>query len=308
VIETRVATEPEMRAWLSDWRARLNSWYGTQPAGPAGWVSAQVEQRVAGFTSAPESVLHALIDGDELIGMLAVSAIEQDGRPGTVVSDIWIAPGHRRRGYGKLALARAEEWARARRGRSVRLVTDPAQPAHAALFAAYPVRALQMIKELSGPGDLADGLEGRPMMAAEYAGWRAETERGYVSDAVQAGDMLPELAAASAAAQTDQLLPDGLSTADHSFLCLCAGEQVVATNWIAHHRAPGMSWVYAVEVHEGFRGKGYGRAAMVIGELAALGAGDTHLALNVFGHNHVAISLYNGMGYRAYDAGRSVDL
>jgi len=61
-------------------------------------------------------------------------------------------------------------------------------------------------------------------------------------------------------------------------------------------------------VHEGYRGKGYGRAAMVIGERATLDAGDTHLALNVFGHNHIAISLYNGMGYRAYDAGRSVDL
>ena len=307
MIETRVATDRETQAWLSDWRARLSSWYAPS-AGPAGWASAQVERRIAGFTSAPESVLRALTDGDELIGLLAVSAIEQDGLLSAVVSDIWIAPGHRRLGYGRLALARAEEWARARQARTVRLVTDPAQPAHAALFAAYPVRALQMIKKLSGPGLLADGLEGRPMTDAEYGDWRAEMERGYASDAAQSGDMLPEQAAASAAAQTDQLLPNGLKTPDHTFLCLCAGGEVVATNWIAHHRAPGMSWVYAVEVHEGYRGKGYGRAAMVIGERAAHDAGDTHLALNVFGHNHVAISLYNGMGYRAYDAGRSVDL
>ena len=307
MIETRVASDREAQAWLSDWRARLSSWYTAQ-AGPAGWASARVEQRIAGFTSAPESVLRALTDGDELVGFLAVSAIEQDGLPGTVVCDIWIAPGHRRRGYGRLALAKAEEWARAGRSRSVRLMTDPAQPAHAALFAAYPVRALQMIKELSGPGGLADGLEARPMRDTEYADWRAEMERGYASDAAESGDMLPEQAAASAAAQTDQLLPNGLSTANHSFLCLCAGDEVVATNWIAHHRAPGMSWVYAVEVHERCRGKGYGRAAMVIGERATLDAGDTHLALNVFGHNHVAISLYNRMGYRAYDAGRSVDL
>ena len=47
---------------------------------------------------------------------------------------------------------------------------------------------------------------------------------------------------------------------------------------------------------------------MIIGERATLEAGDTHLALNVFGQNHVAISLYTAMGYRAYDAGRSVDL
>jgi len=307
VIETRVATDRETQAWLRDWRVRLNSWY-TPPAGPAGWASAQVKQRIAGFTSAAESVLHALTDGDELIGLLAVLAIEQDGQQGAVISDIWIAPGHRRRGYGRLALAKAEEWARARQARTVWLVTDPAQPAHAALFAAYPVRALQMIKKLPGPGILADGLEGRPMTDAEYGDWRAESERGYASDIADSGSMLPEQAAASSVAQFNQLLPGGLNTPNHTFLCLWAGDEVVATNWIAHHRAPGMSWVYAVEVHEGYRGKGYGRAAMVIGERATLDAGDTHLALNVFGHNHVAISLYNGMGYRAYNAGRSVDL
>jgi GNAT superfamily N-acetyltransferase len=307
MIETRVATDREMQAWLSDWRGRLSSWYA-QPDLPAGWVPAQVDRRIAAFTSAPESVLHALTDGDELIGMLAAVALEQDGRPGAGVSDIWIAPGHRRRGYGRLALAKADEWARARQARTLWLVTDPAQASHAALFAAYPVRSLQMIKELSAPGVLADGLTGRSMTEAEYADWRAEMERGYASDLAESGSMTAEQAAADAKAQTDQLLPNGLSTADQAFLCLCAGEDVVATNWIGHHRAPGMSWVWAVEVHQGYRGKGYGRAAMVLGERASLDAGDTHLALNVFGHNHVAISLYTAMGYRAYDAGRSVDL
>jgi GNAT superfamily N-acetyltransferase len=307
MIEMRVATDREMQAWLTDWRARLGAWY-TQPDVPAGWVSAQVDRRVAGFNSAPESVLHALTDGDERVGLLAVSAMEQDGQPGAVVSDIWIAPEHRRRGYGRLALARAEEWARARQARTLWLVTDPAQASHAALFAAYPVRALQMIKELSLPGVLADGLEARPMMHAEYADWRAEMERGYAAGIANSGSMTAEQGITAAAAQTDQLLPNGLSTANHTFLCLCAGEEAVATNWIGHHRAPGMSWVYAVEVHDGQRGKGYGRAAMVLGERATLHAGDTHLALNVFGSNHTAISLYNSMGYRAYDAGRSADL
>jgi ribosomal protein S18 acetylase RimI-like enzyme len=45
---------------------------------------------------------------------------------------------------------------------------------------------------------------------------------------------------------------------------------------------------------------------MNIGEQAALDAGDTHLALNVFGHNEVAIRLYDSMGYRRYEDARSV--
>lgn len=307
MIDTRVATDQERQAWLRDWQARLDSWYA-RPDVSAGWVLAQVERRIAGFNSAPESVLQTLTDGNELIGLLAVAAVEQDGQQGTVVYDIWIAPGRRRQGFGRLALTKAEEWAKARRARTIWLVTDPAQPSHAALFAAYPVRALQMIKELPGPGVLADGLRGRPMTDAEYGVWRAQAERGYAADIAASGSMLPEEAAAVAAAQTDQLLPNGLSTANHTFLCLCAGEEVVATNWIGHHYVPGVSWVYAVEVHEGHRGKGYGRAAMILGERATLDAGDTHLALNVFGQNNVAISLYNALGYRAYEAGRSVDL
>jgi RimJ/RimL family protein N-acetyltransferase len=161
VIETRIATDRERQAWLRDWQVRLASWYAKSDV-PAGWVSTQVDRRIAGFNSAPESVLHALTDDDELIGLLAVSAIQQDGQRSTVVCDIWITPGHRRRGYGKLALAKAEEWARARQARTVRLSTDPAQASHAALFAAYPVRALQMIKELSGQGSSPTGSKGGP--------------------------------------------------------------------------------------------------------------------------------------------------
>jgi ribosomal protein S18 acetylase RimI-like enzyme len=47
---------------------------------------------------------------------------------------------------------------------------------------------------------------------------------------------------------------------------------------------------------------------MILGEQATLAAGDTYLGLNVFGHNDVAIGLYESMGYRAYDHGRSIEL
>ena len=146
------------------------------------------------------------------------------------------------------------------------------------------------------------------MTQAEFADWRAETVRGYAADIVESGTLPAAEAAVAAATQFDQLIPDGLLTEDHSFLCLCASGEVVATNWLGHHRSPGTSWVFGVETHENHRGKGYGRAAMIVGERATLAAGDTHLGLNVFGHNDVAIAMYVGMGYRAYDHGRSIEL
>jgi GNAT superfamily N-acetyltransferase len=336
------ATEAERREWLSDWRSRLRSWYG-RPDAPPGWAAQQAEVSVSMFRS-PGSELIALLAGEEdrerdsdrnrdghrdrdshrdrnsgrdsgqgrdggsATGMLAVSLIDQNGTADAMLCDLWIAPAHRGTGNGARALRLAEEWAREHRAGSLWMLTDPGDPGHAALFARYPIRAQRMISKLDGPGELAAGLEGRPMAEAEYAAWRAGEERGYAADATDSGSMSAGEAAAAAAAEFDRLLPDGLCTPGHSFLCLCSGGEVVATNWLLHHRDPGVSWVYAVQVREQFRGRGYGRAAMVIGERAALGAGDTHVALNVFGHNHVAIGLYSSMGYRAYDHGRSLDL
>lgn len=79
-------------------------------------------------------------------------------------------------------------------------------------------------------------------------------------------------------------------------------------NWLCHHREPGASWVYGVEVSERHRGQGYGRAAMIAGEQATLAAGDTHLSLNVFGGNAVATRLYERMGDQTVDQSRSIDL
>jgi hypothetical protein len=49
------------------------------------------------------------------------------------------------------------------------------------------VRAQQMIKRLSSPGSLADGLAGGPMTEEEFAAWRAELVRGYATDIAGSG-------------------------------------------------------------------------------------------------------------------------
>ena len=307
VISTRPAANDESQAWLEDWRARLHAWYA-QPDVTEAWVAAQVERQLAIRHAAQASATFALMADGVRVGMLAAAAGQQAGSRWGVISDVWIAPQFRGRGYGAGAIRAAEAWARGRGAAVMQAVTNPADPAHAALLARYPVRAHQMIRELASVPPLAAGLEGRAMSSAEFAKWRAEMVRGYAADITDSGSLPAAEAGASAAAQFDRLLPDGLATAGHTLLCLCAGGEVVATNWIGHHVGPGMSWVYGVEVHAGQRGRGYGRAAMVIGEQASVRAGDSHLGLNVFGHNAVAIGLYRGMGYRGYDDARSIDL
>jgi ribosomal protein S18 acetylase RimI-like enzyme len=307
VVRTRAATEAETAAWQDNWRTRLRGWYDRPDVAPD-WVTEQVERQLSRPGAAAASAVFALDNGPNLVGMLAVALTQQDGNISAAISDIWIVPEHRRKGHGTAALRHAEAWAASQQARSVWVLADPADPVHAAFFAGYPVRARQMIKTISGPGELAAGLEGRSMTDSEFADWRAESVRDYAADMTDSGTLPAAQAAIASATQFDQLLPAGLHTENHSFLCLCAGGEVVATNWIGHHYSPGVSWVYGVETHEGHRGKGYGRAAMVIGERATISAGDTHLGLNVFGHNAVAISMYESMGYRAYEHARSIDL
>jgi GNAT superfamily N-acetyltransferase len=263
---------------------------------------------MAGRDSAVASQIFAIARAGAQVGILATSIADQGAGRLAVIDDIWVRPESRRQGIGAEALRGVAAWARDQHAQTIWLVSNPADPAHEALFAGYPVRSQQMIKKLSVPGPLAAGLTGRPMTEAEFSDWRAESVRGYAADMADSGSTPEDLALAESERQFDQLLPGGLKTANHSFLCLISGGEVVATNWIGHRYAPNTSWVYGVEVNEAHRGKGYGRAAMIIGEQATIDASDSQLGLNVFGHNDVAIRLYNGMGYRAYDLGRSVEL
>jgi GNAT superfamily N-acetyltransferase len=311
VTQLREATPSEATTWLDNWQTRLESWY-RRVDGTSGWTSEQVAGRVGGYQSAAPATTFAITaapDGsDEVVGILAVSSVAADVGPSVgAVSDLWIEPQYRRRGYAAEALQQAADWAREQGVASVWAVTDPSEPAHASLFAKYPIRAHHMIKRLS-PESLADGLRWRPMNDDEFADWRARGVEGYAAQVAESGSMTLDEAAARSSAEFDRLLPDGIHTTNQTFLCLCAGEEVVATNWIGHHRSAGTSWVWDVEVSEEHRGKGYGRAAMLAGEQATLDAGDSHLALNVFGQNAVAIGLYTSMGYLTAEQARSADL
>ena len=61
---------------------------------------------------------------------------------------------------------------------------------------------------------------------------------------------------------------------------------------------PLMAWVNDVEVEPSYRGRGYGRAAMLLGKREARALGMTSPALNVHGQNTTARSLYDRLVYQ----------
>ena len=78
-------------------------------------------------------------------------------------------------------------------------------------------------------------------------------------------------------------------------------ETKVGTLWLAtrEKRKSGEWFVYDIVINEEFRRKGFGRSAMRAAEDYVKSQGGTRLALNVFGPNVVARSLYESMGYNA---------
>jgi ribosomal protein S18 acetylase RimI-like enzyme len=118
----------------------------------------------------------------------------------------------------------------------------------------------------------------RPMTRAEWDEWMPRQMAGYAEHIAASGVMSAADAWAKAKADTARSFQAGYAT---------PGQLVFRL----------MAWVYNIEVDPAFRGRGFGRAAMILAEQEARSRGMTSLGLNVHGQNMVARSLYDSLGY-----------
>jgi len=141
----------------------------------------------------------------------------------------------------------------------------------------------------------------RPMTPAEFDEWQAALAEDYAAEQVAAGAWPEERAVDRARAENARLLPGGAATPRMLFLRAEDADGVhVGRSWVAldHPRgAPGVAFLYDIEVVESRRGQGLGRALLEATEDAAREAGATALELNVFGRNAAAVALYDSAGY-----------
>ncbi|MBT2448104.1 GNAT family N-acetyltransferase [Streptomyces sp. ISL-43] len=175
-------------------------------------------------------------------------------------------------------------------------------------FADYPVRGQIRMRAAAERPELPAGLTVRRLTEAEYPGWYAGEEAGYIADIVRAGVLTAEQAKAKSDEDFACYLPQGYLTPGHAFYAMEAGGQVVGTGWVNHGFLPGVTFGFSLEVYEEHRGKGYGRAAMALGEWATRQGGDEAMMFNVFGGNDVAMSLYDSTGFAVLNEFRSIEL
>ena len=109
----------------------------------------------------------------------------------------------------------------------------------------------------------------------------------------------PALAHSKAQADADSFFPGGRPAHGQLVLQLFEDGEPAGSLWIGP--VPGSTpthwWVWSIEIHEPQRGRGLGRAAMLLAEDEARSHGATQLGLNVFNHNERAVHLYETLGY-----------
>ncbi|MFE9451879.1 GNAT family N-acetyltransferase [Streptomyces sp. NPDC006739] len=119
------------------------------------------------------------------------------------------------------------------------------------------------------------------MTPAEYPEWLTSKKAAYVGDIVRAGALSPEEAVRKSDQDFAKLIPNGLATPGNTFLVLEAAGEQIGTGWLKHGYLPEVTYGYSLYIEDQHRGKGYGRAAMTVGEQATLAAGDSTLMVTV---------------------------
>ncbi|MEU5655879.1 GNAT family N-acetyltransferase [Streptomyces sp. NPDC047737] len=262
-----------------------------RPAGP-------IEQGADGARARTYDVC----DNGRPVGTVAISTDPVFGPTAGILQSLSVGEPDRRRGRGTIAALAAEEVLRSWGCTQVRLVAPADNEAARALASVlgYTERSRNMLKTLrrTAPA-LPAGVTGRPMTEREYAEWAATGVETYARSWMERG-VPEEQARLKSEADHAANLPDGQSTPGMYFHVLVHGEDVVGHVWVARRESPhaeDLGYVFDVEVREGNRGRGYGRALMHLAEEITLDAGLGLLGLHVFASNTPALRLYESLGY-----------
>ena len=149
-----------------------------------------------------------------------------------------------------------------------------------------------------------------PMTQPEFGTYLERLIPGYAADNIRAGYWSEDEALEKARKQTDALLSQGLQTKDHYLYTLYDDDIAVGMVWLRAEldRPVKSGFLFDVEVKEEFRGKGYGKQAMLLIEEKARELGIKRIGLHVFAYNDVAKNLYERIGYKVSSLNMLKDL
>ncbi|MEU9043378.1 MULTISPECIES: GNAT family N-acetyltransferase [unclassified Kitasatospora] len=241
------------------------------------------------------------------VGTLRTTSTPYGGQLWGEISELEVTEG-RGRGRGTFGALAAEEVLRHWGCVRVDARIPESAPIARALAATlgYTERMRTLNKRLTDAPALPAGLTARPIEAAALQAWLDGGAERFAHSLVASG-LTEEQARAKSGGDRRNLLPQGAETPGavlSSLYDAAGGSEPCGSIWVALHLrdlpdGEPLAWVMVVEVLPGHRGRGHGRALMLLAERECLAAGVRNLGLNVFADNEIAIRLYDSLGYSA---------
>lgn len=136
------------------------------------------------------------------------------------------------------------------------------------------------------------------MSPEELAQFREHTISEFAAEKARSEGLAPAEARDAAEKAWEKAAPD--ENQGHVIGRLVFEGEAVGVMWFVVRPEWGRPclWLYDIKIDEEQRGRGLGRAAMALLEEEARARGVDTIGLHVFGHNAVARSLYESLGFR----------
>ncbi len=139
---------------------------------------------------------------------------------------------------------------------------------------------------------------------SEYDFWFERSLKNYAESKMQANALSEKEAYDLSRSSFERLLPDGPKSKDQHFRVLKNPDgELAGYYWFAAIGAENnrKAFIYDIIIEEKWRGRGYGREAMLMIEDHAKSLALKQIGLHVFAFNKTAVHLYETLGYETTD-------
>lgn len=138
----------------------------------------------------------------------------------------------------------------------------------------------------------------RPITEEEFVHWKKGSRENYAREKEKEG-LSREDALAEAEASFQRHLGQGKDSPNHHVYSITLGGNVIGTLWWGAQKqgTAQVAWIYDITLVSTQRGKGLGKRTMEWAMADAKTKGFGKLGLHVFGHNKIARSLYESLGF-----------
>ena len=140
-----------------------------------------------------------------------------------------------------------------------------------------------------------------PIHEEDFAEFLRESLNHFIEDLQVSEKISLKEAKTRAQSQMSTVLPDGINSTGHLFFHIIdESKKVVGYFWLLIKEEKKEAFVFDIMIHSDQRGKGYGKAAMILGEKIARENGAEKIWLHVIAQNTIALALYRKLGYEIF--------